>query len=122
MGRYKIWDKVEDIYTLGRDENGKSHFTPGEWLAKYPWAGIPGVKAIIWNGTINGQVMDDFASKVMYLQGLGMEITPEMTDEQILDAIEAFEDNPPGAGEPSVEERTAAALESLAMSSLPDAE
>lgn len=42
-----------------------------------------------------------------------------MTDEEVLAAIEAFEDNPPDPG-PSVEERTAAALEFLAMSSLPD--
>ena len=42
-----------------------------------------------------------------------------MTDEEILAAIEDFEDNPPDPG-PSVEERTAAALEFLAMNSLPD--
>ena len=39
--------------------------------------------------------------------------------EEVLAAIEAFEDNPPDPG-PSVEERTAAALEFLAMNSLPD--
>lgn len=43
-----------------------------------------------------------------------------MTDEEVLAAMEAFEDNPPGADLPSVEERTAAALEFLAMNSLPD--
>jgi len=43
-----------------------------------------------------------------------------MTEEEVLAAIEDFEDNPPGANEPSVEERTAAALEFLAISSLPD--
>ena len=42
-----------------------------------------------------------------------------MNDEEILAAIEDFEDNPPDPG-PSVEERTAAALEFLAMNSLPD--
>ena len=43
-----------------------------------------------------------------------------MTDQEILAAIEDWEDNPPVSNEPTVEERTAAALEFLAMNSLPD--
>ena len=46
-------------------------------------------------------------------------ITDGMTDKEVLAAIEDFEDNPPAPG-PSVEERTASALEFLAMNSLPD--
>ena len=49
----------------------------------------------------------------------GAAISDVMNDEEILAAIEDFEDNPPDPG-PSVEERTAAALEFLAMNSLPD--
>ena len=49
----------------------------------------------------------------------GVAITEAMTDAEVLAAIEDFEDNPPDPG-PTVEERTAAALEFLAMNSLPD--
>ena len=38
----------------------------------------------------------------------------ELTDEEVLAAIEDFEDNPPGANEPGTEERIAAALEAQA--------
>ena len=68
-----------------------AHFTAEKWKAQYPWINIPGAKMIITDG---------------------------MTDEEVLAAIEDFEDNPPSADEPSVEERTAAALEFLAMNSL----
>jgi hypothetical protein len=121
MARYKIWDKTEDIYTLGKDENGKSHFTAAEWIEKYPWAGIPGIKAVIWNGPINGQVMDEFDGLKTNYKGMGADIDDEMSDDEVLAAIEEFQLNPPGSGEPSVQERTAAALEAIAMSSLPDA-
>jgi len=44
-----------------------------------------------------------------------------MTDDEVLAAIEDFEDNPPGAGEPSSEERIAAALEAQVMMAEPEA-
>ena len=110
MERYKIWNKTDEIYTLGKDENGKSHFTAMEWVAKYPWANIPGVKAIIGAGSINGTVMMEFEATVDHYKKLGAEIEDGMTDREILDAIEEFEDTPPESA-PSPEERIAAALE-----------
>ena len=115
MARYQIWDKTSDIYTPSG-----AHFTAQEWMARYPWIHIPGAKMIITAGIINGGAAMEFEStKATYIRQ-GAAITDTMTDAEVLAAIEEFENNPPGAGEPSVEERTAAALEFLAMSSLPD--
>jgi hypothetical protein len=111
MARYKIWNKVDGIYTPG-SVDGKSHFTAQEWITKYPWADIPGVKAIIGGGKINGTVMMEFDATVDFYKKQGAAIEDGMTDEQVLQAIEDFEDNPPVIEQPpSAEERIAAALE-----------
>lgn len=112
--RYQIWNKTDDIITPSG-----AQFTAMEWANKYPWAKIPGVKMVITAPPINGGVAMEFeAFKAAYTRQ-GVKITDMMTDDEVLAAIEEFEDNPPDPG-PSVEERTAAALEFLAMSSLPD--
>lgn len=116
MNRYQIWDGKSDLYTPSG-----AHFTAKEWANKYPWVKIPGAKMIITTGLINGGCAMEFGQTVSVYKSNGAAITDDMTDEEILAAIEEFETNPPGAGEPSTEERTAAALEFLAMSSLPDA-
>lgn len=115
MSRYQIWDKQSDIYTPSG-----AKFTAAEWAAQYPWINIPGAKMIITTGIINGGAAMEFeAAKAAYISQ-GAEITEDMSDTEVLTAIETFEDNPPGSDDPSVEERTAAALEFLAMNSLPD--
>jgi hypothetical protein len=115
MPRYQIWNKQDNVYTLAPDETGKAIFTPDEWIAKYPWADIPGVKSIIGGGAINGTVMMQFDMSVDMYKRSGAAIMDDMTDDEILAAIEDFENNPPGMGEPSPEERMAAALEYQAM-------
>lgn len=117
MARYQIWDGKSDIYTPSG-----AHFTAQEWANKYPWSKIPGAKMIITSGIINGGAAMEFNQTVSIYKANGAAITDGMTDEEILAAIEEFETNPPGAGEPSTEERTAAALEFLAVSGLPDSE
>lgn len=115
MSRYKIWDKKSDIYTPSG-----AHFTAQEWASRYPWINIPGAKMIITDGIINGGAAMEFTATVEHYKNMGADILDGMSDDEILDAIEGFEMNPPGAYEPSVEERTAAALEFIAMNSLPD--
>lgn len=105
MRRYAIWNKTDHVITPRGEE-----LTAEQWLARYPWAGREGVKMVISAGVINGGVALEFeATKAMY-QRMGAAITDEMTDDEVLQAIEDFEDNPPEA-EPTVEERIAAALE-----------
>lgn len=115
MPRYQIWNKTDDIYT----PSGRM-FTAQEWADLYPWVKIPGAKMIISGGRINGGVAEEFEFYTELRKRQGAAITDGMTDEEILAAIEDFENNPPVSDEPSVEERTAAALEFLALNSLPD--
>lgn len=113
--RYQIWNKTDDIITPSG-----AQFTAKQWADRYPWAKLPGVKMIITTGPINGGAAMEYGATVEHYRKAGAAITDGMTDEEVLAAIEDFEDNPPGSSEPSVEERTAAALEFLAMNSLPD--
>lgn len=124
MPRYKIWDKQSDIYTPGTDSNGNNHWTAEAYIRSHaPWASIPGVKIIIGGGVINGSVFMEFESTVEFYKKQGASIVDGMTDEEILAAIEDFEDNPKVAeAEPTAEERIAAALEYQVMASLPDEE
>ena len=118
MSRYAIWNKTDDIYTIAPDKNGKMHFTAQEYISeKAAWAANPAVKVIVGGGAINGTVFMEFgAAKQMYA-AQGAAITDDMSDAQVLAAIEAFEDAP-SAVEPSAEERSAAALEFIALNSL----
>lgn len=115
MSRYQIWDKQSDIYTPSG-----AHFTAAEWAEKYPWVNIPGAKMVITSGLINGGAAMEWGATVEHYKRAGAAIADGMTDEEVLAAIEAFEDDPPVSNELTVEERTAAALEFLAMNSLPD--
>ena len=109
MARYQIWDRNSNIYTYVGEV-----LTPEQWAARYPWINIPGAKMIIGGGKINGSLCEEYDSFVARAKRLGVDITDDMTDEEVLAAIEAFEDNPPPQGdvtESSAEERIAAALE-----------
>lgn len=115
MARYQIWNKIDNIITPSGAE-----FTAEQWKNKYPWIKFPGAKMIITAGLINGGAAMEFNATVEHYKKQGADIHDGMSDDEILAAIEEFEDNPPGANDPTVEERTAAALEFLAMNSLPD--
>lgn len=113
--RYQIWNGTDDIYTPSGEK-----FSAEKWAARYPWAKIPGAKMIITAGIINGGAAMEFGATVAAYKARGAAITDGMTDEQVLAAIEDFEDNPPGANEPSSEERIAAALEAQVMMAEPE--
>lgn len=98
--RYQIWNGRDSIITPSG-----AQFTASEWADRYPWVKLPGAKMIITAGLING----------------GAAITDLMTEDEVLAAIEEFEDNPPGSNEPGPEERIAAALEAQVMLAEPEA-
>jgi hypothetical protein len=110
--RYKIWDKQEPIYTPVGEV-----FTAQQWLDKWPWAKLPNTKCVISAGPINGAVMGEFSSFVEQYKKMGCPIDDAMTDEEILQAIEDFEDNPPEP-EPTIEERAIALEEFKAMATV----
>lgn len=115
MRRYQIWDKVSDIYTPSG-----AHFTAEEWAERYAWIKIPSAKMIITAPPINGGAALEWNATVEQYKRMGANIKDGMSDDQVLAAIEEFDDNPPGADEPSIEERTAAALELIALENMPD--
>lgn len=124
MNRYCIWDKKSDIYTLGIDKNtGKNHYTAQEYIDMLaPWAANENAKVIVRNSIINGMVFMEFeTTKNNYIR-MGCDFSNCQSDDDYLRAMEAFEDNPPGANDPTNEERIAAALEAQVMMALPDTE
>lgn len=123
MNRYQIWDKKSDIYTIGREKDtGKNHYTAEEWLERHSWAKNPDAKMIISSGIINGSVAMEFETTKQQYARMGCDFSACETDDDYLRAMEAFEDNPPGANDPTNEERIAAALEAQVMMALPDVE
>ena len=121
--RYAIWDKVSDIYTIGMDEKtGKLKWSAQDYIdSRAPWAANPNAKVIVGGGDINGTVFMNFNMTVESYKKMGADIQTGMTDTQILQAIEDFEDNPP-EGEPTPEERIAAALEFNNIINMPEEE
>lgn len=114
MPRYKIWDKKETIYTPIGEPN-----TPEQWISKYPWAGLPNAKVVISDGLINGGFCGELSQMQKMYAEQGVEFTDDMADEEILAVIEDFQLHPPGYDQPTVEERTAAALEAQVLLALP---
>lgn len=103
--KYKIWDKQETLVTpIGEV------LTAEQVIARYPMAGLPNFKFIICDAPISlGVFMEYEQAKQAYKQ-MGVPITDDMTEQEVLDAISYWEENPPEP-EPSPEERMAAAME-----------
>ena len=112
MSKYKIWDKTESILTPIGEE-----ITAEEWKERYKWANVPNVKAIVGGGPINGSVMMEFEATKEHYARLGCKFTEGMSDEEVLAAIELFEDTPPEAPI-TVEDRAMAAQEFQLMETI----
>lgn len=108
MARYAIWDKVSPIITPVGEV-----LTAEQWIARYPVAGVETIKVVCAGGEINGAFFGTLSQmKELYKN---CDFSACVTDEDYLNAIEAFEDemNKPST-EPTVEERQAKALEAIA--------
>lgn len=104
--RYAIWDKTSNVYT----PSGKM-FTPDEWISMYGWINMPGAVPVISTGKINGKFSGElYEMKDMYADR-GCVFTDNMTDQQILDAIEAWEDAQAEAAKQAAEEAAAVPTE-----------
>ena len=115
--KYKIWDKKETLITpIGEV------LTPEQVLKRYPSAGIEGSKFIIADAKVQLQCWDEFVGLKAFYKKLGAGfdlITDTMSDQEVLDAMTYFQDNPP-VTEATTEERTAAAMEFANVLQLPD--
>ena len=116
MARYAIWNKKDPIITpIGEV------LTADQWKARYPMAKLDTIKVVCAAGEINGAFFGTLGQMVEMYEKNGCDFSACETDQDKLDAIEAFEDaaNTP-SDEPSTDERIAAALEYQVMASLPD--
>lgn len=110
MSRYSIWNKKDNILTpIGEVLSAE------QWIARYPMARLDRIKVVCAGGEINGAFFGTLGQmKEMYAQR-GCDFSNCETDQDFLDAIEYFEDNPPVVEEePTAEERQATALEAIA--------
>lgn len=118
MSKYAIWDKVSPIITpIG------TVLTAEQWIEKYPVAGLESIKIVCAGGEINGAFFGTLGQMKEDAARLGCDFSACETDQDVLDAIEAFEDylnTPVESDEPTTDERIAAALEAQVMMSLPD--
>ena len=116
LKRYAIWNKKDMILTPVGEV-----LTAEKWIERYPVAGVPTITVICSAGEINGAFFGTLGQMVQMWESHGYDFSSCTTDEEKLEMIEAIEDeiNTPST-EPTTEERTAAALEFIAMSSLPD--
>lgn len=118
MSKYAIWNKRDPIFTpIGEV------LTAEQWIARYPIAGVETIKIVCAGGEINGAFFGTLGQMKENYAKLGCDFTDCVTDRDILDAIESYEDivNAAPVG-PSTEERIAAALEAQVMMSMPDEE
>ena len=114
--RYVIWDEVSQIITpIGEV------LTAEQWMDRYPMARLDGLQLVVAGGQVNGAFCGVYSEMVDMYERQGCDFSGCTTQQEHLDAIEAFEDarnNAPDA--PSTEERIAAALEAQVMMSMMD--
>ena len=87
MSRYAIWNKKDQIIT----PTG-TVFTAAQWIERYPVAAMPNVTVICGGGEINGSFFGTLGQMVDMYKREGCIFTDDMTPEQKIAAIEAFED------------------------------
>ena len=114
--RYVIWDKISNVITpIGEV------LTPEQWLDRYPMGNV--VDLVVAGGVINGACCMEYTSfKDNYVRQ-GCDFSECTTQQEVLDAIEAFEDEMNAPVDVITDEtRIADALEDLVVLQMPDAE
>lgn len=116
--RYQIWDKTSNIYTPVGEE-----LTPEVWKSRYKWINNPITVPVVASGIFNGAFCGELSQMKAMCENQGAVFEEGLSNEELLQAIENFEDylNTPSE-EVSTDERIAAALEAQVMMSLPDEE
>ena len=117
--RYQIWDKKSDIITpVGEVLSAE------QWADRYPMSRIPGLDLVISGGTINGAFCAEYTSFKDLYEKQGVDFTGCDSQEKVLAKIEQVEDerNKKMEGYVDPYERSAAALEAIAIMQMPDEE
>ena len=113
--KYQVWNKTDNIITpIGEV------LSPAQWIERYPVANT--LDIVISGGTINGSFFAVYNAFVDTYEKMGCDFSGCVTQQDYLDAIEAFENQPvPEPGVPD-ETRIADALEDLVVLNMPDVE
>ena len=110
MKRYALWNKQDQVITPVGEV-----LTAAQWIARYPVAGIASIKVVCAAGEINGAFFGTLGQMKLNYENMGADFSACVTDEDVLQVIENFEDAANARStEPSTDERTAAALETIA--------
>ena len=111
LKRYAIWDKKTNVITpIGEV------LTPEQWTNRYPWIKVDGLVPVVAAGVFNGGLIDELSQLKARCEAMGAEFADGLTNEELLEAIEAFEDslNAPNATV-SDQTRIANALEDMVV-------
>ena len=112
--KYKIWDREETLVTpIGEV------LTKEQVFERYPASQLENMKYIICDSPVQLGVFMEFNATKEHYKEMGANITDDMTDQEVLDAITEFEQTPPPDPGPTAEERIAASLEFQSMMMLP---
>lgn len=105
--RYVIWDEESQVITpIGEVLSAE------QWKDRYPMARLDGLQLVLAGGQINGAFCGVYSEMIDMYERQGCDFTGCETQQDHLDAIEAFEDAMNTVSdEPSAEERIASALE-----------
>lgn len=117
---YQIWDRQSEVKTAG----GRT-YSPEEWIELNQYLKDPDAVCVLYAGRLNGKFIGELSDMKLSAELQGAVFDDNLTDDELLQAIEDFQNEmnqpvDPSTIPPTVEERTAAALEFIAMNSLPD--
>lgn len=87
MTKYAIWNKKDPILTPVGEV-----FTPDQWIARWPIAGLDSITVVCAAGEINGGFFGTLGQMVEMYTKQGCDFSECATPEEKLAAIEAFED------------------------------
>ena len=110
--RYVIWDEESQVITpIGEV------LTAEQWMDRYPMARLDGLQLVVAGGQINGAFCGVYSEMIDMYERQGCDFSGCETQQDHLDAIEAFEDARNNQVDTRVSDatRTADALEDLVL-------
>lgn len=111
--KYAIWNKTDRILTPVGEV-----LTAEQWIQRYPIAGVESITVVCAGGEINGAFFGTLGNMVEHYEKMGCDFSACETEQDKLNAIEAFEDETATARAANIsnEELTATSLASIAAS------
>lgn len=115
MAKYAIWNKQDPILTPVGEV-----FTPEQWIARWPIAGLDSITVICAAGEINGGFFGTLGQMVEMYTRQGCDFSDCTTPEEKLAKLEAFDDEKEAeaAAQAKAEAETAAVNNELTATSL----